>query len=75
MKIWIQSDGKILFEVGHNHFVLLIIYPIRNKRFRIREADIISFASSSHIYTVFPSDFISMYYTEEVRYWHELRRD
>ena len=77
MKIWIQSDRKVLFEIGYNHFVLIKVSQIhrhlfRNKRLRIKKADIISLASSLH--TVFPSNFISMYYTEEVRYWHELRR-
>ena len=73
MKLWIQSDRKVLFEISRNHFVLLIICPFRNKRFRIREVDIISFATSFHIYTVFPPDFIAMYYSEDIKYWHELR--
>ena len=75
MKIWIQSDGEVLFKIGHNHFAIIMRgrYPSKNKRLRIKKADIISLASSLH--TAFPSsNFISMYYTEEVRYWHELRR-
>jgi len=77
MKIWIQSDGEVLFEISCNHFAIIMKgrypYPSKNKRLRIKKADIISLASSLH--TVFPtSNFISIYYTEEVKYWHELRR-
>lgn len=75
MKIWIQSNRKVLFEIGYKHFVSINVsqsHPFRNKRLRIKKAGIISLASSFH--TVFPPNFVSMYYTEDIKYWHELRR-
>ena len=75
MKIWIQSNRKVLFEIGYKHFVSFKVnqsYPFRNKRLRIRRVDVISLASSFH--TVFPPNFVSMYYTEDLKYWHELWR-
>ena len=72
MKIWIQNSRKVLFEISHNHFALIKKFPSKNKRLRIKKVDVIFSASSLH--TVFPPNFLTMYYTEEVRYWHELKR-
>jgi len=74
MKIWLQSNGDALFQIGPSSYVRINNIPFYgighwNKRYRITEVDVISLASSFES----PSNFISMYYSEKIVYWHELR--
>ena len=70
MKLWIRKNRDVVFKVtlggkGNN------LPDINNKRSKIKEEDIICLASSlSYDY---PPDFIAMYYSENIKYWHELR--
>lgn len=74
MKIWLQSNGEILFkvEIGYVRiFSRHTIYLYLNKRAKLKEVDIIAYASA--ISEDYPTNFTSMYYTEDIKYWHELR--
>ena len=77
MKLWIRRNRDVVFKVTlGGGYALIKGYDLlstnKNKRLKIKEVDIISFASSlSYNY---PSDFISIYYSEDIRYWHELRK-
>jgi hypothetical protein len=42
-----------------------------NKRLKIKEIDIITFAHA--LSKEYPQNFIAMYYSEKIVYWHELR--
>ena len=73
MKIWIRSNRDVVFKVTLEGYALIKGYnlPAINKRSKIKEEDIICLASSlSHD---FPPDFITKCYSEDIRYWHELR--
>jgi hypothetical protein len=72
MKLWIRSNRDVVFKVTLEGYALIKSYnlPALNKRLKINEEDIICFASLlSHNY---PPDFIAMYYSEDIKYWHEL---
>jgi hypothetical protein len=73
MKIWLQSNGDALFQIGPSSYVRINNIPFYgighwNKRYRIKEVDVISLASSFEF-----SQFTAMYYLEKIVYWHELR--
>jgi hypothetical protein len=77
MKLWIRKNRDVVFEVplggyatikGNYHYLPALN---KNKRSKIKEEDVICLAS--HLSYDFPSDFIAMYYSEDIRYWHELR--
>ena len=73
MKLWIRKNRDVIFKVTLGGYATLKgnNLPTLNKRSKIKEEDIICFASSlSYDY---PPDFIAMYYSEDIRYWHELR--
>ena len=70
MKLWIRKNRDVVFKVtlgGKSNN----LPDINNKRSKIKEEDIICFASS--LSYDFPPDFIAMYYSENIKYWHELR--
>lgn len=78
MKIWLQSNGAILFKVNPGCYIR--VNPIQfyrlgrfNKRYKIKDLELFTLASSFS--NDYPQDFTSIYYTEgeEIRYWHELR--
>ena len=74
MKIWIRSNRDVVFKVTLGGYALIKgnNLPALNKRSKIMEEDIICLASSlSYDY---PPDFIAMYYSEDIKYWHELWR-
>jgi len=75
MKIWLQSNREILFKVSTGYArvfpCLLVHLYIINKRLKIKEIDIITFAH--FISKEYPQNFIAMYYSEKIVYWHELR--
>lgn len=73
MKLWIRSNRDVVFKVTLEGYALIKgnNLPALNKRLKIKEEDVICFASLlSHDY---PPDFITMYYSEDIKYWHELR--
>jgi hypothetical protein len=73
MKIWIRQNRDVVFkvnlggyaEVKYQNFLAI------NKRLKIKEVDVISLAS--HLSYQYPVQFIAMYYSEDIKYWHELR--
>jgi hypothetical protein len=73
MKIWIRQNKDVVFkvplggyaEVKYQNFLAI------NKRLKIKEVDVISLAS--HLSYQYPVQFIAMYYSEDIKYWHELR--
>lgn len=80
MKLWIRSNRDVVFKVTLGCYALISydlilgnnLPAINKKRLKIKEEDIICFASLlSYNY---PPDFIAMYYSEDIKYWHELRR-
>ena len=74
MKIWLQSNREILFKVSTGYarvFSSLLVHLYINKRSKIKEIDIITFAHA--ISKEYPQNFIAMYYLEDIKYWHELR--
>ena len=74
MKLWIRKNRDVVFKVMLGGYALIKgnNLPALNKRSKIKEEDIICFASSlSYDY---PPDFIAMYYSEDIKYWHELWR-
>ena len=75
MKLWIRKNRDVVFKVTLEGYALIKGYNLpvlNNKRLKIKEEDIIFFASLlSHNY---PPDFIAMYYSEDIKYWHELWR-
>ena len=74
MKLWIRSNRDVVFKVTLKGYALIKgnNLPALNKRSKIKEEDIICLASSlSYDY---PPDFIAMYYSEDIKYWHELCR-
>jgi hypothetical protein len=75
MELWLQSNGEILFKVSTGYarvFSSQPVYLYINKRLKIKEIDIISFAHATS--KEYPQNFIAMYYTKDIKYWHELRR-
>lgn len=75
MKIWLQSNGDALFKVSTGYARILpsqlvYLYYI-NKRVKLKEVDIISFARA--LSKEYPQNFTSIYYSEKIVYWHELR--
>ena len=76
MEFWISRSGSVLFRVNPDCYVRIDNIPFHgigryNKRFKISGVDVISLASS--LSPTFPPDFIAMYYSEDIKYWHELR--
>ena len=73
MKIWIRKNRDVVFKVSLGGYATIRgnNLPAINKRLKIKEVDVISLAS--HLSYVFPPDFIVMYYSENIRYWHKLR--
>lgn len=71
MKIWLQSNREVLFKVSTGYARVFHIYLHKNKRLKIKEIDIITFAHA--LSKEYPQNFIAMYYSEDIRYWHELR--
>ena len=74
MELWLQSNGEILFKVSTGYarvFSSQPVYLYINKRLKIKEIDIISFAHS--LSKEYPQNFIAIYYSEKIVYWHELR--
>lgn len=73
MKLWIRKNRDVVFKVtlGGYAKVRYQNFLATNKRLKIKEVDVISLASS--ISYNFPSEFIAIYYSEDIRYWHELR--
>jgi hypothetical protein len=74
MELWLQSNGEILFKVSTGYarvFSSLLVHLYINKRSKIKEIDIITFAHA--LSKEYPQNFIAMYYSEDIRYWHELR--
>ena len=73
MKLWIRKNRDVVFKTlvgyalmkGNN-------LPAINKRSKIKEVDVICLASS--LSKEYPQNFIAMYYSEKIVYWHELRR-
>ena len=75
MKIWLQLNGEILFKVSTGYarvFSDLLVHMYTNKRSKIKEIDIITFAHA--LSKEYPQNFIAIYYSEDIRYWHELRK-
>ena len=75
MKIWLQSNREILFKVSTGYARVFSDQPVYlyiNKRSKIKEIDIISFAHA--LLKEYPPQFVAMYYSEDIRYWHELQR-
>ena len=75
MKIWLQSNGDALFQIGPSSYVRINNIPFYgigrwNKRYRITEVDVISLASSFESL----SQFTAIYCTEDIKYWIELRK-
>ena len=72
MKLWIRKNRDVVFKTlvgyalmkGNN-------LPAINKRSKIKEVDVICLASS--LSKEYPQNFIAMYYSEKIVYWHELR--
>ena len=73
MKIWIRQNRDVVFKANLGGYaeVKYQNFLSTNKRLKIKEVDIVSFASL--LSYDFPPDFIAMYYSEDIRYWHELR--
>ena len=76
MKLWISRSGSVLFRVNPDCYVRIDNIPFHgigryNKRSKIKEEDVICLAS--HLSYGFPPDFIAMYYSEDIKYWNELR--
>lgn len=74
MKIWLQSNREILFKVSTGYarvFSSQLVYLYINKRSKIKEIDIITFSHA--LSKEYPQNFIAMYYSEDIKYWHELR--
>ena len=73
MKIWIRKNRDVVFKVTLGYALIKgnNLPVIINKRLKIKEVDIICLASS--LSNDYPPDFIAMYYSEKIRYWHELR--
>jgi hypothetical protein len=73
MKLWIRKNRDVVFKVqlGGYATVKANNLPALNKRSKINDEDIICLAS--HLSYDFPPDFIAIYYSEDIRYWHELR--
>ena len=72
MEFWISKSGSVLFRVNSGCYVRIDNIPFHgigryNKRFKISGVDVISLASS--LSPTFPPD----YYSEDIKYWHELR--
>lgn len=76
MELWIRKNRDVVFKVSLGGYATIkgnyhYLPAIKNKRSKIKEVDVISLAS--HLSYDFPPDFIAMYYSEDIRYWHELR--
>ena len=72
MKLWIRKNRDVVFKVGYYATIKGNNLPTINKRSKIKEEDVICLAS--HLSYGFPPDFIiAMYYSEEIKYWNELR--
>jgi hypothetical protein len=75
MKLWIRKNRDVVFKVTLGGYALIKgnnLPALNNKRSKIKEEDIICLAS--HLSYDFPPDFIAMYYSEDIKYWHELCR-
>lgn len=75
MELWLQSNGEILFKVSTGYarvFSSLLVHLYINKRSKIKEIDIITFAHA--LLKEYPHNFIAMYYSKDIKYWHELRK-
>ena len=75
MKLWIRKNRDVVFKITLEGYALIKGYNFPtltlNKKSKIKEEDIICLAFSlSHD---FPPDFINIYYSEDIKYWHELR--
>ena len=72
MKLWIRKNRDVVFKVTLGGYATIKgnNLPAINKRSKIKEVDVISLAS--HLSYDFPPDFIAMYYSEKIVYWHEL---
>ena len=73
MKLWIRKNRDVVFKVTLGGYATIKgnNLPVINKRLKIKEIDIISFASA--LSKEYPQNFIAIYYSEDIRYWHELR--
>jgi hypothetical protein len=73
MKLWIRKNRDVVFKVTLGGYATIKgnNLPAINKRSKIKEEDVICLAS--HLSYDFPPDFIAMYYSEDIKYWHELR--
>ena len=74
MKLWIRKNRDVVFKVSLGGYATIKgnnLPAAINKRSKIKEEDVICLAS--HLSYDFPPDFISMYYSKEIKYWHELR--
>ena len=75
MKIWLQSNREILFKVSTGYARVRVFsnqHINKNKKSKIKEIDIITFAHT--LSKEYPQNFIAMYYSEDIKYWHELRK-
>lgn len=76
IRIWIKQNRAVLIsfseEEGYTLITGAMLDWIRiHKRGRIRRSTI---ALMGIYYTKYPSGFVSMYYTEDIIYWHELKK-
>ena len=73
MKLWIRKNRDVIFKVSLGGYATIKgnNLPAINKRSKIKEVDVISLAS--HLSYDSSPDFIAMYYSEKIVYWHELR--
>lgn len=73
MKLWIRKNRDVVFKVTLGGYATIRgnNLPAINKRSKIKEEDVICLAF--HLSYDFPPDFIAMYYSEDIKYWHELR--
>ena len=74
MKLWIRKNRDVvLFKVSLGGYATIKgnNLPAINKRSKIKEEDVICLASS--LSNDYPPNFIAIYYSEKIVYWHELR--
>ena len=73
MKLWIRKNRDVVFKVSSGGYATIKgnNLPAINKRSKIKEVDIISFAS--HLDSS-PNFITIVYYSEKIVYWHELLR-